>query len=304
VSVASLADLYAHLAGRPPAAARQSDWLRPGCGIGALRGRGRDLAADVCQEGVLSRDSACVSSSTASDFHAPCQSLTLDEERGITFALFRERALQMSAFHSRTAEWPTDVRWMPDLGEPLASARNHGTQTHVVGRSDAVWHVRIIPGRLEVSLAARTLGALDQAERELRARFPRSKPADSTGSSLIRFWCSGHYGAESTSRRVPVPEWPEIRLNYARGTVDGLDPLMDDWTPSATGRLLLWHGPPGTGKTYALRALAEVGVNGASRITSGPRGVLRAAAGLHARDAARPARGRFGSAGGASCGLA
>jgi hypothetical protein len=91
----------------------------------------------------------------------------------------------------------------------------------------------------------------------LRSRFPRSKPADSTGWSLIRFWYSGHCGAESTSRRVPVPEWPEICPSYARGTVDGLDPLLDDWTPGATGRLLLWHGPPGTGKTYALRVVAD-----------------------------------------------
>jgi hypothetical protein len=183
--------------------------------------------------------------------------LTLDEERGITFVLFRERALQMGAFHSRTVEWPTEVRSMPDLGELLASGRNNRMETHVVSCGEAVCHVRITPGWLEVSLAARTVAALDEAERELRAQFPRPEPTDFTGSSLIRFWYRGHYGAESTCRRIPVPEWPTIRANYSRTTVEGLESVMDGWTPGTTGRLLLWHGPPGTGKTYALRALAE-----------------------------------------------
>jgi ATP-dependent 26S proteasome regulatory subunit len=36
-----------------------------------------------------------------------------------------------------------------------------------------------------------------------------------------------------------------------------LDELMGRERPTGQGRLLLWHGPPGTGKTTAIRALAR-----------------------------------------------
>ncbi|MGO9977409.1 MAG: hypothetical protein ACLP01_32340 [Solirubrobacteraceae bacterium] len=78
---------------------------------------------------------------SACGFDAPARSLTLDEHNGITFALFRERALQMQAFHSRAIRWPTELKRIPDLGVLLASGSNHRSQTHVVNLGAAVCRV-------------------------------------------------------------------------------------------------------------------------------------------------------------------
>lgn len=56
---------------------------------------------------------------------------------------------------------------------------------------------------------------------------------------------------------MPAPTWSDISANYAETTAPAIAGLMD-WRdgPPPGGRLLLWHGVPGTGKTTALRALA------------------------------------------------
>ena len=222
-----------------------------------MSGRGRKSAnADGCQAAPSSYDCTGVISDPHSEFAAPSRMLTLDEEHGITFALFRDRALAIGAFHSQTVSWATDAEALPDLGQPFASGRAVRLQTQVVMRGGVVCHVRLNGRWVTATLAGRTLAELEDAEQRLRALLPTPAPAEVRGSSVVRFWHRGEYGAAPTSRRIKVPDWPEIRHNYPALTAVGLDGLMDGWRPNSSGQLLLWHGPPGTGKTYALRALA------------------------------------------------
>jgi hypothetical protein len=57
-------------------------------------------------------------------------------------------------------------------------------------------------------------------------------------------------------RSIEAPRWEAIRGNYASTTQKHLQQLIVRWDATAP-ELLLWHGPPGTGKTYALRALGR-----------------------------------------------
>jgi hypothetical protein len=62
---------------------------------------------------------------------------------------------------------------------------------------------------------------------------------------------------EPATRDLIAPRWDEIERNYPVATTAALVPLLvDTWRPHA-GRLLLWHGDPGTGKTHAVRALTR-----------------------------------------------
>jgi hypothetical protein len=72
----------------------------------------------------------------------------------------------------------------------------------------------------------------------------------------VQFWTYGPHGPISSYREVSVPEWPDLEANYAEPTRSGLQALMQDFTPAHGGQLILWHGEAGTGKTFALRALA------------------------------------------------
>jgi hypothetical protein len=56
---------------------------------------------------------------------------------------------------------------------------------------------------------------------------------------------------------VPTPPWATVRRNYPTAVAEQLDMLMKPDRPLRNGRLLLWHGPTGTDKTTAARALIE-----------------------------------------------
>ena len=72
----------------------------------------------------------------------------------------------------------------------------------------------------------------------------------------VMFWTYSAQGPLPSMRKISVPEWSEIRGNYSESTQAALDGLMQGFRPSHGGQLVLWHGDVGTGKTFALRALA------------------------------------------------
>jgi hypothetical protein len=137
---------------------------------------------------------------------------------------------------------------MVDVEEQTAAIRLDGALVFL----DLAW------ANLWVRVAAPTLGAAEAAMARLRELFPQAERDDEEKVVPITLWHgASHHGPRPTHRDIDVAEWADVADNYpASPTREGLEALMKDFVPGRGGRLLLWHGPPGTGKTYALRALA------------------------------------------------
>jgi hypothetical protein len=75
----------------------------------------------------------------------------------------------------------------------------------------------------------------------------------------VTFWSHGSTGARQSyqqhQRMIASPAWESIRGNYPVEVARRVDWLLGLARPWEQGRIVLWHGPAGTGKTHAIRAL-------------------------------------------------
>lgn len=152
------------------------------------------------------------------------------------------------------ASEPGDLPW-----ETISRVHYGGadrTETLVRLPGGAVAHLVRTQMAMHARIAAPSTELCDQAVDAIMQALPAAEPTDHDDQLPIRFhWFEGQ--PRVMARLVPVPKWDEIAGNYAGATHAALSPLIDwDSAPADGGRLLLWHGAPGTGKTTAIRALA------------------------------------------------
>lgn len=72
----------------------------------------------------------------------------------------------------------------------------------------------------------------------------------------INFWFLANMGQpESATRVLEVATYDEIKGNYPANIAAPMQEMMT-FTPTSAGQLFIWLGPPGTGKSWAIRTLA------------------------------------------------
>lgn len=120
--------------------------------------------------------------------------------------------------------------------------------------ADGVALIKLDYGQVSVLGASNTRFAAEAVANEVAMRF-RSRGA--RGGLPVHMWWCGSDGPDSYRDLVAAPDWSESKRNYAASTAVALESLMAIKKPIDRGRLLLWHGEPGTGKTRVLGALGS-----------------------------------------------
>lgn len=126
----------------------------------------------------------------------------------------------------------------------------------VIEQEGALAAMQLTAGLVWVGVAASELGAARALLDDLVEAFPE---ADSSSEKRPRvhigLWSRDEHGR--LFRGLEVEPWEGLEANYAASTRDGLAPLLDEgFSPEGRGQLLVWHGAPGTGKSFAIGSLA------------------------------------------------
>jgi hypothetical protein len=177
------------------------------------------------------------------------------------YSVLTDRFLQLAAgegyWHLRGLRWSTDMEEAPLADDAIASIRHATNDAHevILEVDDALVQLNLSSGKATVRVAGSELIDVESAVAWIRQLIPESAPHDRQEAE-IEFWTWGEYGPESISRNLAVPRWKQIASNYASETRLALERLMALRPEQDGGRLMLWHGAPGTGKTHALRAMA------------------------------------------------
>jgi Domain of unknown function (DUF5925)/ATPase family associated with various cellular activities (AAA) len=174
---------------------------------------------------------------------------------GTAGALFVARVIDQGLTHLRTGSWATSARSLDAISDVLHRVSGEGSQ-HVLAQHDGtLTQASLLSGWVHVQVAGEDPERVGRALAELKELFPPPDPS-STHRVNVQFWTYGQHGPISSYREVSVPEWSDLEGNYTSATRARLEVLMREFKPAHGGQLILWHGEAGTGKTFALRALA------------------------------------------------
>lgn len=185
----------------------------------------------------------------------PSISLNLDYRNVVDVAFLRTAARE-GLTTVLGGGWITRSSIADAPGEVLAEADYfHSARDDVLVRLPAgICHLILSERSLTVRVAARDRASATRVREEVAAALPEVDIGDR--EVPVRFWWWQPQVAQDLARMLPSPPWSEIEGNYVEPTREQLSGLMR-WrsAPPAGGRLLLWHGQPGTGKTSAIRSL-------------------------------------------------
>ena len=168
---------------------------------------------------------------------------------GIFASLVHEREF----WFERALFWNTDVTAYTGPGTVLA--RYDGGRAHnlILDFDNAIAKIALDVGEVAVNITAKNADVLPGVLAQIQHAIPKMEQRES--HRPVTFWVYGGQGPSSFTRQLLVPSWGEVRGNYPDKVSRQLRALMEDGFQPEGGQLVLWQGEPGTGKTWALRAL-------------------------------------------------
>lgn len=141
---------------------------------------------------------------------------------------------------------------LPSEASILCATENEYVTELLARTDDASIHLTLRRNQVEIAVAAAEPSTARATVAAIAERSPAPSATDSVG---VWTWYAHDARFHSSRRPISAPLWADIQRNYPISSRALLAQVMDLDRPEGMGKLVLWHGPPGTGKTTALRAL-------------------------------------------------
>ncbi len=150
-----------------------------------------------------------------------------------------------------------DATLVPPGIEPARdAAESHRRGVVATGPGWTLVAVRWTESRTaHVVVTAATVDLADDVLAAATEGVEEPAPTDE-GTVDLGFWNLGDHGPRRIERPIGYEPWDVVSRNYSAGPAAAIDALLGVTADTVGGRLVLLHGPPGTGKTTLLRTLA------------------------------------------------
>ncbi|MFI6598413.1 DUF5925 domain-containing protein [Nonomuraea sp. NPDC050536] len=175
-------------------------------------------------------------------------------------------ALALSPFATGVQPWARQAnleRVRPDA--PLRPAHGRVMRTAQVEEGSESrlicgdgWTLRVLRHRNRTALVAVTAVSEELARSVLKECVDGAEEPEPEADHVeMGFWWRGSHGGSRSEKPITAQPWEEISGNYSGRVRTQIDRLMKVTPADVSGRLILLHGAPGTGKTTLLRSLAQ-----------------------------------------------
>lgn len=149
------------------------------------------------------------------------------------------------------------VQMLGDFGALLEASegRDDDRKTWLLRHDkDLITVIEVFDGWAEIATAGKDLARVEATCAAIATQIGLK---DHGGVVPITFWAlDPEKWPRAMMRRLETPGWQDVAGNYDAGVAAGMERLFA-LNSCPDERMILWHGPAGTGKTYALRALVN-----------------------------------------------